>query len=151
MLTTVVGTIEDSMDDTSGGLLITFVPLSTPILVNPPVLVTNQQCGVYTQADGSFSIGLESGIYQVTITSSPETVFQITVPISGVPVDIGNIITSTTPPAPVFPPYIYFGVNANVRAGNDGLEWYNATTNLWYLLINYGNPPQWGMSAGRPT
>lgn len=144
-MNTIIGTIHDSTDTTCPGLTIFFEPLSTPIVVPTPIVVSNQRVQCITITDGSFSIELDPGIYQVTITSSPETYFQITVPTGTATIDIGTIITSTIPPSPVIPPYFYFG--GNVRIGASGnLEVFNFQSNMWNSLVNYGIPAQagWG-------
>lgn len=42
------------------------------------------------------------------------------------------------------------GANCRIKAGY-GLQVYNFTTQLWYTLLNTGNPPQWGFDAGNPN
>jgi hypothetical protein len=42
------------------------------------------------------------------------------------------------------------GANCRIRAGF-GLQIYNFDTQLWYTLLNAGNPAQWGLDAGNPN
>lgn len=95
-MTTVTGTIE-APNDAPLHVLVTFA-LQTPplflaagkvVLASPVLVKTNP-------SDGTFSVSLEAGVYQVSFAASYGSTYYISVPATGGPYTINQLVTSQT-------------------------------------------------------
>jgi hypothetical protein len=94
-MTTITGTILSSAD-VPAHVLITFAPLSAPSVGATGKIITPVTVSIKSiPADGTFSVALESGNYSVTYATLPSFVFYITVPASGGPYTIDQVVTAT--------------------------------------------------------
>ena len=96
-MTTITGTVLDLLGN-AARVSITFRSLATPLTISTGAIIPNASAFTFTNAaDGTFSIALEPGDYQVTYNASENTtatLFKISVPAGSTTVDISSLISS---------------------------------------------------------
>jgi hypothetical protein len=113
-MTTITGTLED----TSGSPVhcrVTFKSKSTPLVNGGIIIGTTTKTLKTDRTDGTFSVQLAAGKYNVTYETTPDqTKFEITVPDSNDTVTIGSVTSSLLTFVSVAPNTIWNGI----RSGN---------------------------------
>jgi len=107
---TIIGTAIDSLGRDKG-VTIQFVSASTGQVAGQVVTLNTTRTIASNPVDGTFSITLEQGVYQVTFGSHPATTsFTISVPSGTGTLNFGDIVTSAIPPLPsVIPATLWNG------------------------------------------
>lgn len=134
----VTGNIND-VEDNALRVLVTFSPVSAPYIEGSGRIISAQSVQLFSnQNDGGFSIALEPGTYNVTISTNPQSTFQIVVPSTGGPYTIDQL-TSLPPPSPVYTPS-GSGSPQGVVTATPGSSYLDTTNNtLYYKMSGTGN------------
>lgn len=132
-MTTVNGYILDA-DDVPQHVLITFTPLSTPlakgggIVIGKPAILTKPNAN-----DGSFSIQLEAGDYDVSFDTKPVTIFRISVPADNGTYTIDALVTTALTYTYTAPPNQFVDASQlqPILSGNNSFRFYQGNFWIW--------------------
>ena len=137
-MTTVTGTINDASDNPLRALL-TFQPTSAPYIEGSGKIISAQSIQLFSNAsDGSFSVALEAGTYNVTIGTNPQSTFGIVVPGTGGPYTIDQL-AGLPAPSPVYTPSGSGSPQGVVTAPAGSPYWDATGTAFWIKASGTGN------------